>query len=69
MIVNRQRRRAALASFLLAAATVAACDASVTAPAPVSPAGIRPAAIEGDTTRCLRGWVVINGWYVCNEDL
>lgn len=68
MFANRPAHRAVL-TFLLAAATIAACDASVTAPAPLSPARIHLAAIEGDTTRCQRGWVVINGWYVCNEDL
>lgn len=69
MFVSRTRRLAGLAFFLAATAAVAACDAGVTAPAPVAPAHAPPAAIEGDTTRCLRGWVVIVGHYVCNEDL
>lgn len=69
MSATRTHRRAVLAFFLLAAAAVVACDARVTGPVPVAPAQVPPAAIEGDTTGCLRGWVIIAGHYVCVEDL
>ena len=63
-------RRAAIALAFLAA-SIAACDAGPTAPAPapLRPAPTTPAAIEGDTLRCLRGWIIITGVYVCNEDV
>ena len=61
-------RRAAIALAFLAA-SIAACDAGPTAPAPLRPAPKTPAAIEGDTLRCLRGWIIITGAYVCNEDV
>ena len=63
------QRRAAIA-FALLTASIAACDARPTAPAAAElrRAPSAPAAIEGDTLRCLKGWVVINGFYVCNED-
>jgi hypothetical protein len=61
------RRRVTLALVLLASA-IAACDARATAPAPIRPAATKPAGIEGDTLRCLSGWVIITGVYVCNDD-
>ena len=63
-----RQRRVVLALALLTA-SIAACDAGSTAPAPLRPAPKTPAAIEGDTLRCLRGWIIITGAYVCNEDL
>lgn len=62
------QRRVLLALVLLAVAA-AACDAGATAPAGIRPARTKPAAIEGDTLSCNRGWVIITGVYVCNEDL
>jgi hypothetical protein len=62
------QRRIALVALLLASA-VAACDARATAPAELRRAQAKPAAIEGDTLKCRQGWVIINGVYVCNEDL
>ena len=66
--VASQRRAAIAFAFLTVA--IAACDAHPTAPATVElrRAPSAPAAIEGDTLRCLKGWIVINGFYVCNDD-
>ena len=62
------QRRAAIA-FALLTATVAACDGAPTSPAPqLRRAPAAPAAIEGDTLQCLKGWVIITGVYVCKED-
>jgi hypothetical protein len=61
------RGRILLALALLTGA-IAACDASPTAPAGTRRAPTKPAAIEGDTLRCLSGWVIITGVYVCNEE-
>ena len=59
------QRRVILALALLASAIVA-CDRGATAPADIRPAPFKPAAtIEGDTTSCLRGWVIIAGAYSC----
>jgi len=64
---SSRQRRVILALALLTSA-VAACDAGTTAPAGIRPAAMKPAAIEGDTLTCKRGWVIINGAYVCNDD-
>ena len=61
------QRRVVLALALLSAA-IAACDARTTAPAEIRRAPTRPAAIEGDTLECKRGWTIIAGAYVCNDD-
>jgi hypothetical protein len=61
------QRRVVLALALLAGA-IAACDGSATAPAEMRRVPTQPAATEGDTTQCRRGWVIIAGVYVCNED-
>lgn len=68
MSVTWFRRRSALGLFLLGTAIVAACDATPTQPEPDLARVQHKAAIEGDTTACTRGWVVIAGWYVCNGD-
>ena len=57
---------APLLALALLASAIAACDASTTAPAELRRVPTKPAAIEGDTTACQRGWVVITGAYVCN---
>ena len=70
MSIVRQRpaqRRVLLALALLLTGAVAACDASTTAPTELRRAQTKPAAIEGDTLSCNRGWVIIAGWYVCNQ--
>jgi cytochrome oxidase assembly protein ShyY1 len=61
------QRRNALVLILLSAA-IAACDARATAPAALRPALSKPAAIEGDTLQCKRGWVIVTGTYVCNDE-
>ena len=63
------QRRVAIA-FALLTSSIAACDGRPTAPASleVRRAPAAPAAIEGDTLRCLKGWVIVSGFYVCNED-
>lgn len=63
------RQRRVLLALVLLAAAAAACDAGTTAPAEIRRAQTKPAAIEGDTLSCNRGWVIITGVYVCNEDL
>ena len=56
-------------AFALLTSTIAACDAAPTSPAPqLRRAPAAPAAIEGDTLQCLKGWVIITGVYVCKED-
>ena len=60
------QRRVVLGLALLATAIVA-CEAGTTAPGDIRPAPTQPAAIEGDTLGCTRGWVIITGVYVCNE--
>ena len=62
------RRRVVFALALITSA-IAGCDARSTAPTQVRRAPVTPAAIEGDTLSCKRGWVIITGQYVCNEDL
>lgn len=70
MSVSRpNQRRLALALGLIAVATIAACDSHPTQPAGSLtrlPRQLR--AIDGDTTQCAYGWIVINGVYVCNEE-
>ena len=62
------QRRVAIA-FALLTSTIAACDAAPTSPATqLRRAPAAPAAIEGDTLQCLKGWVIITGVYVCKED-
>lgn len=61
------RRRVVLALALLASA-LAACDARVTAPAEIRRAPATPAAFEGDTLSCRRGWAIIAGVVVCNGE-
>ena len=60
-------RRVVLALALLASA-IAACDARVTAPAELRRAPATPAALEGDTLSCKRGWTIVAGVVVCNEE-
>ena len=59
-----------LAAVLAAAATIAGCDRSLTAPDPSAPTRAVGAAhhddVRGDTLSCLNGWVIITGMYVCN---
>jgi len=64
---SRAQARVVLALALLTAA-IAACDRGAASPTELRPATARPAAIEGDTLRCLKGWIIINGAYACNED-
>ncbi|MGH7636078.1 MAG: hypothetical protein ACREOK_00375 [Gemmatimonadaceae bacterium] len=61
------RRRAAIALAILAFG-VAACDARATAPADLQPAATKPVAIEGDTLSCKRGWAIVAGVVVCNDE-
>lgn len=68
---NRQSlpsRRVPLTLALLLTAALAACDTRATAPTELRRAAATPAAIEGDTTQCLRGWVIVHGVYVCNGE-
>lgn len=64
-----KHRRFVLALGFVAAATIAACDTSPTAPnGSLTRVGGKSLAIEGDTLQCAYGWVVISGHYVCNEE-
>ena len=64
-VSQSSQRRIVLVLALLASA-IAACDSRATAPAEIRRAPTTPAAIEGDTTNCQRGWVIVTGAYVCN---
>ena len=65
---SHSQRRVVLALALLTCA-IAACDTRATAPAEIRRAATKPSAVEGDTTLCRQGWTIINGRYVCNEDM
>jgi hypothetical protein len=58
-----KRRVLLVLAFLTSA--IAACDARVTAPAEIHRASVKPAAIDGDTASCRRGWIIVTGAYVC----
>ena len=61
------RRRVILALALLACA-ITACDSRATAPSEIRRVPTTPAAFEGDTLSCKRGWAIIAGVVVYNDE-
>jgi hypothetical protein len=55
-----------LRAALFASAITAIACASPTAPAPVS---AKNAALKDSTTLCRSGYTIMNGRYVCNDEL
>jgi phenylalanyl-tRNA synthetase alpha subunit len=65
--MSAKARVLSLLGAILVVTTVACADATTTP----QPHGARAArdttVIQGDTTLCRTGWVVVSGRYVCNE--
>jgi hypothetical protein len=67
VVQSLQPRRLLLAAGVLFVAAIAACDRSPTAPgSALSKSTARAYTIEGDTTSCRNGWIVVQGRYQCN---
>jgi hypothetical protein len=64
-VSNPIHRRLVLAAGFAATAIIAACSDSPTQPSAATRIARSPVAIEGDTTQCEFGWVVVAGRYEC----
>jgi hypothetical protein len=63
-LAGSKRHLFVLALAAVAAATIAACDNNITQP-DLRVAPTPRSSIDGDTSQCTRGWVVVQGHFEC----